>query len=138
MHLFYIDTSSFSAEARLNYSTVTTDPSILIEVSVVVHYEVKSIIMMEYNYIFIVMNLSFQVYSRGLYSPMFSVKNIIECCSASIDCLIDKRNNLCKYNITEIQHSNIIVYIVSDFGYSAKLNISEGLCNVHVHCIIKI
>ena len=38
VHLFYIDTSSFSAEARLNYSTVTTDPSILIEVSVVVHH----------------------------------------------------------------------------------------------------
>ena len=84
------------------------------------------------------MNLSFQVYSRGLYSPMFRVKNIIKCCSASIDCVIDERNNLCKYNITEIQHSNIIVYIVSDFGYSAKLNISEGLCNVHVHFIIKI
>lgn len=79
------------------------------------------------------MNLSFQVPPRGSYSPMFSVRGI-ECCNASIiDCFLDESDNVCKYNITKLQHLSITVYIVSDFGYNSKLKISEGLHNVHVH-----
>ena len=77
----------------------------------------------------------FQVPPRDLFCPIFTVTRV-ECCNASYDCSVDEQNKVCRYNITDMQQTNITVYIVTDFGYSFSLKISEGLRNVHFHCII--